>query len=114
MLNQSVADYIDDTVHDFLKEWILSRSMPPFSTFINCNDVFIGSSPRFDMYGSEFGLGKALAVRSGSANKFGGKVSAYPGCEGGGSVDLEICLPPDSMRALDSDEEFMAAVSFPV
>jgi len=29
-------------------------------------------------------------------------------------MDLEICLPPDSMRALESDEEFMAAVSFNV
>jgi len=83
MLNQSVADYIDDAVYGFLKGWLLSRSMPPFSTFINCNDVFIGSSTRFNMYGSEFGQGKALAVRSGSANTFGGKVSACLGYEGG-------------------------------
>ena len=56
-------------------------------------------------------MGKAVALRSGYANKFDGKVSSYPGYEGGGSIDLEVCLSPDSMSALESDKEFMNAVS---
>ncbi|KAK9270691.1 hypothetical protein L1049_026273 [Liquidambar formosana] len=75
--------------------------------------VMMGSSPRFNKYGIEFGLGKAVALRSGYGNKFDGKVSSYPGYEGGGSVDLEVCLLPDSMGALESDKEFMDAVSLP-
>ncbi|RVX00021.1 BAHD acyltransferase DCR [Vitis vinifera] len=71
----------------------------------------MGSSPRFNKYGIEFGLGKGLAVRSGYAHKFDGKVSCYPGREGGGSIDLEVCLPPNSMSALESNQEFMEAVS---
>nr|POF07583.1 bahd acyltransferase dcr [Quercus suber] len=71
----------------------------------------MGSSPRFNMYGNEFEMGKAAALRSGYANKFDGKVSSYPGYEGGGSIDLEVYLSPDSMSALESDKEFMDAVS---
>ncbi|KAJ0794936.1 putative transferase [Helianthus annuus] len=70
------------------------------------NSVYMGSSPRFDMYGNEFGLGKALAVLSGYGNKFEGKVTSYPGREGRGSIDLEVCLLPEHMAAFESDEEF--------
>ena len=55
-------------------------------------------------------MGKALALRSGYANKYDGKISSFPGYEGG-SIDLEVCLVPDSMRALETDEEFMDVVS---
>ncbi|KAB1220184.1 hypothetical protein CJ030_MR3G017008 [Morella rubra] len=85
----------------------LVSNMLGFST-IRC---MMGSSPRFNMYGNEFGMGKAIALRSGYANKVDGKVSSYPGYEGGGSIDLEVCLPADSMCVLESDEEFMNAVS---
>ncbi|CDY40772.1 BnaAnng06350D [Brassica napus] len=73
--------------------------------------VHMGSSPWFNKYGSEFGMGKAVAVRSGYGNKVDGKVSAYPGREGGGSIDLEVCLLPEFMEALESDQEFMSLVS---
>ena len=63
------------------------------------------------MYGPEFGLGRAVAVRMGYSNKLNGKVTANPGCEGGGSVDLEICLRPEIMSTLEVDEEFMSFVS---
>ncbi|RDX90481.1 hypothetical protein CR513_27650, partial [Mucuna pruriens] len=65
------------------------------------------------MYGNEFGIGKAVAVLSGYANKFDGNVTAYPGCEGGGSMDLEVSLPPHAMSALESYQDFMEAVSVP-
>ncbi|KAL4022326.1 hypothetical protein IC575_016056 [Cucumis melo] len=75
------------------------------------NTVLMGSSPRFNKYGIEFGMGKAVALRSGYSNKWDGKVTTYPGYEGGGSVDLEICLLPQTMVNLESDFEFMIAVS---
>lgn len=114
LLNQSVATHSNSSIRDFVNGWLESRHVYQLRTLFDSNSVMMGSSPRFDMYGNEFGLGKAVAVRSGYANKFVGKVTAYPGYEGGGSVDLEICLPPESMRAFESDDEFMAAVSFPV
>ncbi|RZC68648.1 hypothetical protein C5167_031926 [Papaver somniferum] len=78
---------------------------------MDASSVLMGRSPRFDVYGCDFGLGKALAARSGYANKLDGMVSSYPGLTGTGSVMLEVCLSPESMRALESDEEFMDTVS---
>ncbi|KAK8684093.1 hypothetical protein V6N13_040130 [Hibiscus sabdariffa] len=95
----------DKSVRDFVNDWVGSPSVSPPQI------VAMGSSPRFNKYGNEFGLGKALTLRCGYANKFDGKVSSYPGREGGASIDLEVCLPPCSMDALESDEEFMASVT---
>jgi hypothetical protein len=52
-------------------------------------------------------------VRSGRANKFDGKMSAFPGQAGDGSVDVEVCLAPDTMACLLRDEAFLQFVSSP-
>ncbi|XP_074314727.1 putative acetyltransferase At3g50280 [Silene latifolia] len=75
------------------------------------NGVVIGGSIRFDIYGLEFGLGKAVAVRMGLGSKTDGKITAHPGCEGGGSVDLEVSLEEEHMTSLEMDHEFMCFVS---
>ncbi|GLJ42125.1 hypothetical protein SUGI_0872260 [Cryptomeria japonica] len=72
------------------------------------NTVMMGSSPRFPMYDNDFGWGRPIGVRSGWANKFDGKMSSYPGCDGSGSVDIEICLLPKTMSVLDSDPHFLS------
>uniref|UniRef100_A0A0E0AJX3 Acetyltransferase n=1 Tax=Oryza glumipatula TaxID=40148 RepID=A0A0E0AJX3_9ORYZ len=69
-------------------------------------------SPRFDMYGCDFGWGKAVAARSGKGNKYDGKVSLFPGRDGGGGgIDAEVELAPEHMAALEEDGEFWAAVT---
>ncbi|VAH66143.1 unnamed protein product [Triticum turgidum subsp. durum] len=74
----------------------------------------MGSSNRFPMYeGNDFGWGRPLAVRSGRANKFDGKMSAFPGRSGDDSVDIEVCLAPDTMAALLRDDEFMHFFTLP-
>ncbi|KAK9667175.1 hypothetical protein RND81_14G238300 [Saponaria officinalis] len=83
----------------------------PRSAYYKPNGVTIGGSIRFDMYGPEFGLGKAVAVLAGYASKEDGKVTANPGRDGDGSVDLEVCLKPETMNALELDQEFMRFVS---
>ncbi|KAF8730711.1 hypothetical protein HU200_016572 [Digitaria exilis] len=76
------------------------------------NDVFVMlSSPRFDVYGCDFGWGKPVAVRSGVGNKFDGVVGLFPGREGGGSIEVEVALAPEHMAALEQDDELWAAVS---
>ncbi|XP_074314726.1 putative acetyltransferase At3g50280 [Silene latifolia] len=75
------------------------------------NGVVIGGSTRFDIYGLEFGLGKAVAVRMGLENKTDGKITAHPSCEGNGSVDLEVSLKEEHMASLEMDHEFMFFVS---
>ncbi|KAK7351636.1 hypothetical protein VNO77_11226 [Canavalia gladiata] len=110
-LHLAVTNHNHKAVLHSLHDWLQSPSIYQIGRFFEPHSVHMGSSPRFNMYGNEFGMGKAVAVRSGYANKFDGKVTSYPGREGGGSIDLELCLSPDTMTALESDDEFMNAVS---
>ncbi|XWS25583.1 hypothetical protein CRYUN_Cryun27aG0080600 [Craigia yunnanensis] len=111
LLYQAVVNHKDKSVRGFVDHWLSSPFIYQIDQLFDPQSVMMGSSPRFNKYGNEFGLGKALTLRSGYAHKFDGKVSSYPGHGGGGSIDLEICLPAHSMNGLESDEEFMAAVS---
>ncbi|KAB1220195.1 hypothetical protein CJ030_MR3G017019 [Morella rubra] len=110
-LHKAVVNYTDKLVLKYLDSWLQSPTVYQRAQLFDRYSVMMGSSHRFNKYGNEFGMGKAVALRSGYANKYDGKVTWYPGYEGGGSIDLEVCLPPDSMIALESDEEFMEAVS---
>ncbi|KAK7283284.1 hypothetical protein RIF29_12704 [Crotalaria pallida] len=107
----AVANHNHTVVQHSFNEWLQSPVVYQTARNFDPYNVLISSSPRFNMYGNEFGMGKAVAVRSGYANKFNGKVTSYPGHEGGGSIDLELCLSPDIMSMLESDEEFITAVS---
>ncbi|XP_043710145.1 protein ENHANCED PSEUDOMONAS SUSCEPTIBILITY 1-like [Telopea speciosissima] len=111
LLHEAVNEHNDSKVRRWVEGWMVSPSIYKISDFINPCSVMLSSSPRFNMYGCDFGWGKAEAVRSGSANKMDGSVTSYPGRHGVGSVDLEVSLLPESMTALDSDPEFMDAVS---
>ncbi|KAH7658060.1 Transferase protein [Dioscorea alata] len=110
VIHEGVVSHTNDAIRGMVKRWVEAPVVYKLSMFDNFS-VVMGSSPRFDMYGCDFGWGKAVALRSGSANKSDGKVSSYPGWEGGGSVDLEVCLPAKSMATLEADPEFLAAVS---
>uniref|UniRef100_A0A0D9X5A3 Acyl-[acyl-carrier-protein] desaturase n=1 Tax=Leersia perrieri TaxID=77586 RepID=A0A0D9X5A3_9ORYZ len=78
--------------------------------------VNTGSSPRFDVFGNDFGWGSPVAVRSGGANKFDGKVTVYEGNDGAGagSMSLEVCLVPATMEKLLADDEMAAAATMPM
>lgn len=93
--------YIDKVVRDFTKRWLQSPFVYKHATIYDLNSITSENSPKFDMYGNEFGLGKPIAVCNGKAKKSVGVVNIYPGY-GGGSVDLEICLLLDSMSVLKS------------
>ncbi|KAK9053919.1 hypothetical protein SSX86_024994 [Deinandra increscens subsp. villosa] len=110
-LHEAVANHGDKEIKEMIDSWVKRPFVIKLGAFFDRNSVQLGSSPRFDMYGNEFGLGKALAVLSGYANKLDGKVTLYPGREGGGSMDLEVCLLPENMAAFESDEEFMSVVN---
>ncbi|KAL7184332.1 hypothetical protein ACSBR2_026475 [Camellia fascicularis] len=109
-LNKNVLAHDDGTVRRFVEDWEGNPRCFPLGNFDGAM-ITMGSSPRFPMYDNDFGWGRPIAVRSGRANKFDGKISAFPGREGGGSVDLEVVLAPESMTGLESDLEFMQYVS---
>ncbi|XP_043714591.1 BAHD acyltransferase DCR-like [Telopea speciosissima] len=111
LLHEAVNGHTDSKVREWLEVWMKSPSIYPLRNFFDPYGIIIGSSPRFNMYGYDFGWGKPEAIRSGIDNKCDGRVISYPGHQGGGSVDLEVSLLPESMSALESDQEFIDAVS---
>ncbi|KAK8949888.1 hypothetical protein KSP40_PGU008384 [Platanthera guangdongensis] len=111
MLSGNVAAHGDKMIRESVSEWEAAPSCFPLGNPGGAG-LTMGSSPRFPMYErNDFGWGGPTAVRSGMANKFDGKISAFPGREGGGSVDLEVCLSPETMAELLLEKEFMYFVS---
>ncbi|GAB2299635.1 hypothetical protein Dimus_033696 [Dionaea muscipula] len=110
MLNKNVRAHDDATVRRCVADWERNPRFFPLGNFDGAM-ITMGSSNRFPMYENDFGWGKPLAIRSGRANKFDGKMSAFPGRDGGGSVDLEVILTPKTMSGLEKDPEFIEYVS---
>lgn len=109
-LNKNVKAHDDATVRKYIGDWESDPRCFPLGNFDGAM-ITMGSSPRFPMYDNDFGWGRPVAVRSGRANKFDGKISAFPGRDGNGTVDLEVVLAPETMAGIESDPEFMQYVS---
>ncbi|KAF0895843.1 hypothetical protein E2562_016573 [Oryza meyeriana var. granulata] len=114
LMNRAVASFDEATARSMVASW------PRRPSFMHNADLLhdpgamgTGSSPRFDVYGNDFGWGRPRAVRSGAGSKIDGKLTVYEGRGGGGggSMALEVCLAPDALERLVADEEFMEAVS---
>ncbi|KAK7349888.1 hypothetical protein VNO77_07711 [Canavalia gladiata] len=110
LLHQNVVVHDDATVRRGVEDWEKAPRLFPLGNFDGAM-ITMGSSPRFPMYDNDFGWGRPLAIRSGKANKFDGKISAFPGREGNGSVDLEVVLAPETMAGIENDMEFMQYVT---
>ncbi|KAF3449705.1 hypothetical protein FNV43_RR10436 [Rhamnella rubrinervis] len=110
LLHKNVVAHNDATVRRSVEDWEKQPRLFPLGNSDGAS-ITMGSSPRFPMYDNDFGWGRPLAVRSGRANKFDGKISAFPGREGNGSVDLEVVLAPETMAGVESDTEIMQYVS---
>lgn len=110
LLHRNVVAHDDTVVRRGVADWEKDPRLFPLGNFDGAS-MTMGSSPRFPMYNNDFGWGRPLAVRSGAANKFDGKISAFPGREGNGSVDLEVVLAPETMAGLETDSEIMQYVS---
>ncbi|XP_008778923.1 uncharacterized acetyltransferase At3g50280-like [Phoenix dactylifera] len=108
LLNRAVASCGEAATRDWLESWAKEPSLVRMDHFNHC-DLVTGSSPRFDIYGNDFGWGRPAAVRSGVGNKVDGKATIYPGPDPG-SMALEVCLSPQALSSLLQDQEFMQAV----
>ncbi|KAL9226135.1 hypothetical protein vseg_001982 [Gypsophila vaccaria] len=113
LLNEAVAAQDDNVANEVFSQ---AYSKGPKMTLPGLNSdgpnpVVMMGSARFNLYGLDFGLGRAVAVRSGYGNKADGLVRAFTGPEGVGSVELQVCVAPQTMSALLCDKEFMSFVS---
>nr|XP_043639174.1 protein ENHANCED PSEUDOMONAS SUSCEPTIBILITY 1-like [Erigeron canadensis] len=111
-LHEAVTSDDDVAVRKWVDSWFKNPVVPKNSSLMFSNMLQIGGSPRFDTYGCDFGLGKAIAVRSGHANKADGRVAMYPVREGDGSMDVKVCLLPKTMKDLECDKEFICALNW--
>ncbi|CAN6191115.1 unnamed protein product [Urochloa humidicola] len=105
-VGRAVAAHTDEIIRARVAAWTAEPALAPVpaaAAALHRNGVVIVGSPRFDVYGCDFGWGKPLAVRSGRAAKYDGRVSLFPGREGG--VDAEVALAPEHMAALERDDE---------
>lgn len=107
-LNQMIAAQTPEETKNYYENRIKSPRL--LMKGARTNTFVVGSSPRFNVYGNDFGWGKPVAVRAGFANKFDGKLTIFPGVEEG-SVDIEIRLTPDALKAIENDAEFMQVVT---
>ncbi|KAF5752890.1 hypothetical protein HS088_TW01G00808 [Tripterygium wilfordii] len=99
----------EEKLLNFLQSWVENPKLLSMEGKYT-DALATSSSPRFNVYGNDFGWGKPIAARSGAANKYRGKLTLLPGAEEG-SVDIEASLPLDILEAMGSDMEFMDAVS---
>ncbi|CAL4985054.1 unnamed protein product [Urochloa decumbens] len=113
-VGRAVAAHTDAAIRAHVAAWVAEPAVSvlrPAADGGKNGGVVVASSPRFDVYGCDFGWGKPLAVRTGRANKFDGNVWLFPGREGGGSVEVEVALAPEHMAAFEEVDELWAAVS---
>ncbi|EEC82801.1 hypothetical protein OsI_27570 [Oryza sativa Indica Group] len=112
-LNKYVASFDEAAMRGALASWPRRPDFFSVLSLLGGAAIITGSSPRFDVFGNDFGWGRPATVRSGGANKFDGKVTVYEGPDGAGSMSLEVCLTPAALAKLVADEEFMGAVTTP-
>ncbi|XVF59389.1 hypothetical protein PTKIN_Ptkin07bG0271900 [Pterospermum kingtungense] len=108
-LNRMIATQTEEEFIKNLESWITSPKLVTMAE-VTSNVMKATSLPRFNMYGNDFGWGRPVVVRSGSANKFEGKLTLFCGVEEG-SIDIEACLSPETLDAMASDQEFMDTVT---
>ncbi|KAL8158608.1 hypothetical protein V2J09_000145 [Rumex salicifolius] len=106
IFHKAVVDFDDRHVHDQFIRWAKSPVFyPPLGAGLKL--LLISGSQREDAFSVDFGLGKAVALRTAS-NKYDGKVVFRPARDGKGSANIEVCLSQDAMVALQQDQEFVS------
>ncbi|BFG38840.1 hypothetical protein CerSpe_251140 [Prunus speciosa] len=108
-MNKMVALHTEEKLRSFLEFWVQE---PKLLTEDNmaANALVTSSSPRFNVYGNDFGWGRPVGVRNGAGNKSHGKITVFAGVEEG-SIDIEACLLAETLEAMANDSEFMDVVT---
>ncbi|SPT15716.1 unnamed protein product [Triticum aestivum] len=110
LLNRAVASFDEAGLTAELASWSRNPSFRYAADYGTEPAVLVmSSSPRFDVYGNDFGWGRPVAVRSGAGSKLDGMVTVYEDGGGSGGMELEVCLAPDVLVRLVADEELMGA-----
>ncbi|CAB4287392.1 unnamed protein product [Prunus armeniaca] len=110
-INKKISSLTPEQARNDLEDWVKKPTLiPNMRNPTLLARLLTGSSPRFNVYGNDFGWGRPLAVRSGAGDKMDGKLTVFPGAEEG-SIDIEACLLPETIQTMMDDAEFMEAVA---
>ncbi|TXG59400.1 hypothetical protein EZV62_013973 [Acer yangbiense] len=108
-MNTMIAMHTEEEFRNYLESWRENpKILTPDGVFAS-NCFIASSSPRHNVYDTDFGWGRPIAVRSGPGSKCDGKITIFPGAKQG-SVDIEACLLPETLQAMGAAAEFMDAV----
>ncbi|KAL4281747.1 hypothetical protein GQ457_03G041090 [Hibiscus cannabinus] len=109
-MNKVVTSYNEEKLRNFLECWKECPEQKRMSNMATNIAIVTSDSPRFDIYRGDTELGRPMAIRSGPANKFDGRITVHCGVEEG-SIDIEVCLSLETFQAMENDKEFMDTVS---
>ncbi|KAI3968041.1 hypothetical protein MKW92_051267 [Papaver armeniacum] len=107
LLNQVIVSHNDEAIRSSWDSWLenpvplvpLNRAITPSSSSKSKRSLLLtGSSPRFNMYGNDFGWGRPIAARTGNFYK---KMD----------MEIEACLSVEIFEALEDNAEFMEFVT---
>ncbi|XP_020526633.1 uncharacterized acetyltransferase At3g50280 [Amborella trichopoda] len=109
-----IQDAIAKQTNEEICSWLEANAKAPTlydsMGFTTSPGVVMGNSPRFDVYGNDFGWGLPLGVHVGYDSRFDGNFFAFPAREGRGSTELHFYMNQNVMAALERYKEFMEAV----
>ncbi|XVF17654.1 hypothetical protein REPUB_Repub10bG0141700 [Reevesia pubescens] len=100
-MNRMIATQTEEEFKKGLESWIASPKPITMDTVMS-NVMVTGSSPRFNIFGNNFGWGRPIAVRSGPANKCDGKLTLFCGAEEG-SIDIEASVSFETLDTMAND-----------
>ncbi|OIW02236.1 hypothetical protein TanjilG_15120 [Lupinus angustifolius] len=103
-MHKMIASYSDEKLKILYQSWVGPPNNDMSELGGISNILRTSSSPRFNVYGNDFGWGKPVAVRSG--NTLNGFTTLFAGPEEG-SIDLIVCLPYEVLEAIGNDPHFM-------
>jgi hypothetical protein len=109
-MNKMIALHTDEKIKIDYGCWLRMLRLLSTDSLTSGNSLATSSSPRFNVYGNDFGWGKPVAVRSGDQNKNNGKITLFEGVDEG-SIDIEVCLSYEILEALGNDTEFVVPIS---
>ena len=109
-INKVVASQTTKEVRMNVEHWMKAPKIYKRPGLTSNNKFIAVSSPRFNVYGNDFGWGRPIAVRTGPSNMFDGSLTLFSGAEEG-SMDFESCLLPETLQAMLEDAEFMEALA---
>ncbi|CAK9135747.1 unnamed protein product [Ilex paraguariensis] len=100
-----------------LDSYYFKNTIQSIPTYVSAGDVlsrdlqWCAEQLNKNLKAHDNGTVRPVSVRSGRANQYHGKILHVLGREGGGTVDLEVVLEPETMPGLELDSKFMYYVS---